>query len=193
MVCPEKTIALRDGRNCVLRVPRPDDAQALIEYMRITAMETEYLTRTAEEVCDDIEAEELWIRSQSESPLALSLLAEVDGEIAGSCSIQFHGKQRMAHRAGIGIALVRKFWGLGIGTAMLGLLLEEADRRAVCQVELEVVEDNVRAIRLYEKMGFSICARLLNGLRCADGSLHAIMTMIRNQNRTATIKNGGNI
>jgi [ribosomal protein S18]-alanine N-acetyltransferase len=43
---------------------------------------------------------------------------------------------------------------LGIGTALLVDLLEEAAQRGCSRVDLEVRDDNADAIRLYEKHGF---------------------------------------
>lgn len=45
--------------------------------------------------------------------------------------------------------------GRGIGTALLVALLDEARRRGVAHVDLEVKADNVAAQRLYERHGFA--------------------------------------
>jgi ribosomal-protein-alanine N-acetyltransferase len=52
------------------------------------------------------------------------------------------------------MAVRRDRWGSGIGTLLLTALLDEAQRRGLPQVELEVRADNDRAQRLYERFGF---------------------------------------
>ena len=179
MTYPEKTIVLRDGRTCVLRVPCAGDAEALIDYLHAIASETEYVLRTPQEPFPTKEGEIAYIEGLVNSPLALCLLADVDGEVAGNCQITFYGKWKVAHRSSIAIALKQKFWGLGIGTALLRELLDEAERRGVRQTELDVVAENSRARGLYEKMGFRAVATLPAAIRFTDGSLHDEIHMIR--------------
>ena len=52
------------------------------------------------------------------------------------------------------IAVRPGYWGQGIGSALLGALLDEARRRGCVQVFLEVRADNLRAQGLYQRRGF---------------------------------------
>jgi [ribosomal protein S18]-alanine N-acetyltransferase len=52
------------------------------------------------------------------------------------------------------IAVARRYWGQGIGSALLGALLEAARDRGCAEVFLEVREDNPRARGLYQRRGF---------------------------------------
>jgi [ribosomal protein S18]-alanine N-acetyltransferase len=52
------------------------------------------------------------------------------------------------------IAVAANRWGEGIGSALLELLLAEADRRGCNEVFLEVRADNGRAQGLYRRRGF---------------------------------------
>ena len=49
----------------------------------------------------------------------------------------------------------------------------------IIQLELDVVEGNTRAMRLYEKMGFVITGELPNAIRLKDGTLLSDFKMIR--------------
>ena len=55
------------------------------------------------------------------------------------------------------IAVDPAYRNQGIGKAVLGSLIEEAERRKLTGVTLEVRESNIEAINLYKKFGF-ICA-----------------------------------
>lgn len=179
MTYPEKTILLHDGRTCTMRVPRAGDAEALIDYLRAIASETEYILWTPQGPFPTKEGEIAYIESLAASPQTLCLLADVDGEVAGNCQIVFNSKWKVAHRSSIVIALKQKFWGLGIGTALLRELLGEAERRGVRQTELDVVAENNRARGLYEKLGFRAVATLPAAIRFTDGSLHDEIHMMR--------------
>jgi ribosomal-protein-alanine N-acetyltransferase len=52
------------------------------------------------------------------------------------------------------IAVARAYWGRGIGSALLGALLQAAVGRGCTEVFLEVREDNPRARGLYLRRGF---------------------------------------
>ncbi len=179
MTYPEKTVPLRDGRTCILRVPCAGDAEPLLAYLYAIASETEYVLWTPEEPFPTREGEIAYIENLVQSPQVLPLIADVEGEVAGNCQIQFNSKWKVAHRSSIAIALQQKFWGLGIGTALLRELLAEAERRGVRQTELDVVAENSRARGLYEKMGFRTVATLPAAIRFTDGSLHDEIRMIR--------------
>lgn len=53
-----------------------------------------------------------------------------------------------------GIAVAPQARGLGIGTRLLGAILEEAGARGMAQVRLDVIDTNPRARALYERRGF---------------------------------------
>ena len=52
------------------------------------------------------------------------------------------------------IAVARAYWGRGVGSALLGALLQAAVGRGCTEVFLEVREDNPRARGLYLRRGF---------------------------------------
>ena len=83
----------------------------------------------------------------------------------------------MSHRATIGIAILRDYWNLGIGSAMLKELVAAARTRGTELVELEFVEGNDRAKRLYEKIGFRVVGERPNAFKLKDGTYRSEFTM----------------
>ena len=52
-------------------------------------------------------------------------VAEVDGVIAGNCAINpCGGKRKIRHRCEFGIALMKEYWNLGIGSALIEFAIE---------------------------------------------------------------------
>ena len=173
-------IVLKDGRTCVLRPASPEDAEAMIRYMKDTSAETEYLLRYPDEVTYTVEDEREILKRLLDDPACVMMAAVVDGRVAGNCSISGLGsKRKVLHRCSVAIALYREFWGIGIGAAMLGYLTELARRIGYQQMDLEVVAENTRAQALYAKCGFIESGRRHHALRFDDGSLHDEILMYR--------------
>ena len=79
--------------------------------------------------------------------------------------------------ATIGVTVLRDYWNLGIGSAMLFELIQIAQTHGTEIVELEVAEGNERAIGLYEKFGFRVVSEKPNALKLKDGTFQKIFYM----------------
>ena len=80
----------------------------------------------------------------------------------------------------VAIALVKKYWRLGIGSAMMRELIAIAEKReGVLQIELEFVEGNHRARAMYEKLGFRVTGVHPNAIRLKDGTLLNLYLMAK--------------
>lgn len=166
-----RKIDLPDGRTLILRNAETSDASALITYLKVTAGETPYLLREPEEVSLTLEQEIAFIEGQKEAERSLLLVAEVDGEHAGNCSLAPAGSMsRHRHRCSVAIALYQKYCRMGFGRMMMQTLLEEAAACGYEQAELEVVASNEPAVRLYEALGFETYGRLQHSMKYKDGS-----------------------
>ncbi len=107
------------------------------------------------------------------------ILAFVDGEYAGNCSFDGRtGSRREKHRAEIGIALLQKFTGFGLGKLMLERLIQRIKELGFEQAELNVVDGNKRAIRLYKSLGFRECGRIPNANKYDDGTYSDDIMMV---------------
>ena len=180
MFFAEKEFKLKDDRTCVLRSARPkEDAAALIEYLKVTAGEPRFILREPEEVTLTVEREEKFLQGNLDDPRSLMLLAFVDGEHAGNCSLISFDKMRLAHRCDVAIALYQKYCGLGIGRKMLETVLEVAKSLGFEQAELEVVADNERAIALYKKLGFEVYGTMPRNMKYRDGTYADVYWMMK--------------
>ncbi|ODU58360.1 MAG: hypothetical protein ABT01_00605 [Clostridium sp. SCN 57-10] len=179
MLFEPKTVILKDGKACLLRSPVSDDAIPMLHYLKTTAGETDFLLRYPEECTETAEAEIAFLNKVNDSNDSMMIVAIVDGELAGNCRISYHTRIKTAHRAVIGIALMQKFWGQGIGTALFHELVRAAKEHGTTQLELQFIEGNLRGRRLYEKMGFQIVAETPNAIRLKDGTLLKEYTMVK--------------
>ena len=137
----------------VIERARPEEAAALLDYLKIVGGETENLSFGAEGVSLDLEAEQDYLRMQSESTDNVQYLAKVKDEIIGTASLNRKHK-RMSHRGEFGISLKKAWWGCGAAPALMEAILAFAKENDFEQLNLEVRSSNTRAIHLYEKYGF---------------------------------------
>lgn len=176
----KKTVLLKNGKTCLLRRPEESDAEILLDYLQATSVETPYMVREPEEVRTSIEEEVEFIRKKREDPRALFLTAFVDRRLAGSCSfLETSERIRMRHRCTVGISLYREFWGMGVGTALMGEILAGAKTAGFEQAELDVVSTNAPAVALYKKMGFEATGTIPHAFKYRDGSYADFLFMVR--------------
>lgn len=177
--------SLKDGRKALLRSPKEEDIEGVLEYLTVSAGETEFILRYPEE-CSKYtpEGERALFERFNSSENEAMLVCLVDGKIAGNCQISCSTGIKTKHRASVAIALISEFWNQGIGTRMFQEMIHIAEEwKDVIQMELEFVEGNSRARSLYEKMGFRITGVRPNAIRLKDGTLLNEYMMIREMKR----------
>ena len=174
-----KTITLKDGRTALLRAVCKEDAIPMIAYMKACYEQTPYLMRYPDEFAVTAEQEATYLERQLVSPDVLMLVCEVEGKLAGNCQLDLNRWRKTRHRGQVAIALLKDYWGLGIGTAMFEEMIEKARQEKLEQLELEVIEGNQRAIELYHKMGFVFTGEKPNAIRLEDGSSLKELMMVK--------------
>ncbi len=150
-----KLIKLKDGRECCLRSAAEDDGQAVLDIYILTHEQTDYLLSYPDESTVTAEQESRYLKAKAESENEVEILAEIDGAVAGIAGLDAVGKrEKLRHRVDFGVSIDRRYWGLGIGTALLDACIECARKAGYEQLELNVVAENERAISIYRKAGF---------------------------------------
>ncbi|EJZ18029.1 GNAT family N-acetyltransferase [Rhizobium sp. Pop5] len=81
-------------------------------------------------------------------------VAVIADEVIGWCDISRHFFPSHAHRGRLGMGILPAYRGRGLGRRLIETTLRTAREAGFARVELDVYEDNSRAIALYEKVGF---------------------------------------
>lgn len=152
-----RIIALEDT-SLTLREATPDDAAAILRMLEYIGGETDFLTFGAGEFDMSEEDERAYLAAQRDSPTGLYLVAcREDGEVVGSLSFSTPARRRMRHAGTFGVSVARAYWGHGVGTALMEMLISWARANPIVRkINLEVRTDNTRAIALYLKLGFVV-------------------------------------
>ena len=129
--------------------------------------------------------EEEWV--QNKKPGSHRFVAELDGKVVGSASINQNLRARMTHSGSFGLLVHTDYWGKGIGSALTAAALDLADNwLGLMRVELEVFTDNPAAIHIYEKFGFEIEGTRRMAMFGGDGRFHDEHVMARLHNPPTT-------
>lgn len=143
------------GKRIRLRRPEKDDLALFVEWVNdpeVTKGLTIYLPMGMWE-------EEDWFtnlknRSQAERPLAVDIQDGDGWRMIGNTS--FFSIDPVARSAEVGIMLGDKsIWNQGFGTETMLLLIKHGfETLNLNRIQLHVYEDNIWAVRTYEKVGF---------------------------------------
>jgi RimJ/RimL family protein N-acetyltransferase len=179
MVFPEKNVLLKNGSTATFRSPTPEDATAMLAFLKNTAAETENLIRYPEECLTDIPVEKDFLRGICQSGSNMMIVCEMDRKIIGNCHLWYTPRIKLRHRGEVAIALLKKYWGLGIGSIMFEEIITQARVWELDHLCLSYIEGNDRARRLYEKVGFREVARIPDVYRLKDGSMRQDIWMMK--------------
>lgn len=132
----------------------PENASALLAYLRQIGSESDNLSFGAEGLPLSVEDEQRYLQSVLSNGRSVCLLAWKNGKIIGDASLQVLPR-RASHRAELGISVLKEEWHTGVGSQLMEALIAHAKISGIEIINLEVRSDNSHAIHLYEKFGFT--------------------------------------
>ena len=162
---------LKNGKSVIIRKPAIDDAKAIINIISVADTETKFLARNPGEFPVTEKQEKIFIEKVLNDNDTDWFVAEYDGKIIGQCSVGLVSKnERYRHRAEVTFAILKDFWGLGIGGKLMQQCIAWCKDKKVTQIELDVVTGNKRAIKMYEGFGFKTIGTIPKAMRYPDGT-----------------------
>lgn len=166
----QSTLTVQGRGEVLIRTGTPDDAEPLLACVREMLHEGQGFITSLEEFTVSVEDERKWIAEHVDNPYGLLLVALAGGRIVGNINFRQHARSRQRHAGVFGIGVLPAWQGCGIGEALVRSLLQWAreNPRIEC-VQLVVLADNPRAIRLYYKCGFAVDGVKPRAVKYADG------------------------
>ena len=172
-------IQLKNGKEAVIRNGNETDGKAVFDVFNQTHAETDYLLSYPEENSFDSEQEAQFLKEKTKSLNETELVAVIDGKIAGTAGIEAVGnKYKVKHRAELGISILKEYWGLGIGKALMMACIHCAREAGYEQLELSVVAENERALSLYRELGFVEFGRNPRGFKSKITGYQEVIYML---------------
>lgn len=172
-------IILKNGKEAWLRNGDATDGRAVYELFNLAHGETDYLLSYPDENSFDLEQESRFLEEKTNSQNEIEIIAIVDEKIVGSAGIESIGtKYKVRHRAEFGISVLQEYWGLGLGKALTKACIECARDAGYAQLELNVVADNERAVKLYQSFGFEEFGRNPRGFNSKVSGYQEVIYML---------------
>lgn len=130
------------------------DAQIILDYLNQVGGESDNLLFGANGFQIPADQEAAVIQRFETTPRCVMLTGYCGEELVSIASLQGLGRERIAHRGELAVSVKKAYWGQGVGKRMLEALIAFGRQAGLKVLELQVREDNVRAIRLYRSLGF---------------------------------------
>jgi RimJ/RimL family protein N-acetyltransferase len=171
-----REVRLKSGQVALIHNANISDARHFVDILRAVAREGEYTLAEADEVDWTIQGKQQDIVAALDNPGYLDLVAEIDGKVVGYLEFE-NGNRRRTQHSGMLSIFVRKAWrDQGIGAALIGTLLDWAQASTLIEkVTLAVFSTNVRAIALYEKMGFQVEGRCPHDMKIGHEYVDSVL------------------
>lgn len=139
----------------IIREAMPSDASKTVSFMNWVTGEVDFHTYGAGDFNIRPEDEERMISTFQARSNSLFLIAIFQDEIIAVATLTGGIKERVMHRGTIGITIAKRFWRLGLGQQMMHMIIAYAENSLILsKLELLVHQDNIPAIKLYNKLGF---------------------------------------
>lgn len=167
----EKSVVLRDGSVLQIIRPRGENAAEILEYLKIVGGETHFLLMDENGLGISEEREKGILEAAYADPRGGMHIGRINGEMACMFNLACHPRRRLAHTGEIALSVRKKYWHIGVGSAIMEALIELAKESYVKNVELGVYADNERAIALYKRFGFEEIGRHRDRM-CVDGEYY---------------------
>lgn len=179
MKIKEQRFILPDGCEVTIKSAGPEDAMKIKLHREATAGETHFMARKPEDGQIDLQLIRAGIHSISESDRDFLVSAFIGDELIGDLGVTLvRPHLKYLHRAYLGMSIREAYTGMGLGSFMMKVALEQAKENGFEQVELGVYSDNDRARHMYEKMGFKEYGMNPRAFKLKDGTYRDEIIMV---------------
>jgi len=166
-------VTLKDGAHVLLRVMTPEDQKGLEELF--APVSDEDLLYFRDNVRDPAVIQR-WCR-ELDYTRVLPLLALVRDRIVGQATLHF-GKGPKRHLGEVRIFLSRDFRQRGLGSKMLNALIDLARKQNLHTLIAEIVIDQTRVIKAFQRLGFTLRATFDDYFMLPDGDTRDVVVLM---------------
>ncbi len=169
----------KNNQQFEIRTPRDDEAQLSLDMMIDVSALSPYILSTPENFRQrTVESQIKWFQESAASPSALIMASYHNGRMIGFCDGRSYKDFKRKHRAGLGITIHPDFRGCGLGMKMMEVLIAKMKQFAGIKIiELDVMLNNIPALKMYEKLGFKKGGVFPNAFILPTGEVSDNLTM----------------
>lgn len=160
---------LKNGKKLHIKAAEEKDAAEIVDMFNVLGGESDNLTFEHNDYYFNENQERTFIKLMKERKNSLFIIGVIDNKIVGNLTFVATQRDRLIHRGEMGISILKNYWGVGIGSALIEHLLAWARLNGVIKkIELQVRQDNISAVELYKKWGFEIEGKITKGMNIND-------------------------
>lgn len=148
------THMLKSHKELKIREAIIEDSESIIAYLKNIIIESDNLTFERGEFNPTIETEKQFIKDINQSSSQCFFVSLIGTKIVGNLSIIITNRIRLKHSGDLSITVSKEYWNQGIGSSLMIEFIQWLDKTDLTKINLKVREDNIHAIKLYEKFGF---------------------------------------
>ena len=141
-----------------------EDYKELLDFMKKVKGETNFLLGYPDEIKLSYEDEKEHIKKVKTSETSNYFVVMKNNKMIGCIGFNGNTARKMKHYGTIGISVLKEYWGRGIATTLLEKLISWSKETGIKKINLDVFENNERAIKLYEKFGFKLEGCIEDGI-----------------------------
>ena len=168
-----KELKLSDGRRVSLRLMEPADKQSVLSFARSLPPDDLLFLRT--DITEPALIDE-WI-GNLEKGTTITVLAEIDGELAGYASLHLE-QARWTRRVGeIRVQVGTAYRGAGLGRQLTAQMFRLGQARGLKKMAAMMTPDQGGARAAFEKLGFSVEALLQDWVVDRKGQPRDLLVM----------------
>jgi RimJ/RimL family protein N-acetyltransferase len=168
-----RPLTLRDGTALTVRPVKAGDQPALLAFYREMPREDRLFLK------DDVTTEswaDRFIRRIERSE-ALSLVAETGGQIVAEATLYRPQHGWSVHVGELRVAVAPSHRRKGLATALAGMLVKLATDQGADKIVVEVVENQVPALRIFTRLGFQREAVLRGHVKDIGGARRDLLIL----------------
>ena len=151
-----RNYSLKDSQvSVVIRSYEPGDQEAIQEFARQVARETTHTLKYEPMPEMTREHPSHQYDGVIKHPVNLTLGAFLNDKLVGDLRFFQRNESHpwIKHIGVFGMAVAQDYWGEGLGSKMLQLMIEHAEKKGIVRIEAEVRVANKNGLRLYQKNG----------------------------------------
>jgi len=171
-----KKARLRDGRLVTLRPMVESDLEGLVAFFRSLPAEDRLFLKSD---VTNREVIEKWVKNIDYNSV-LPILATADDAIVADATLHLnqHGWQRKSGE--IRCVVARPYQGCGLGTLLVGELVQHAAARGIERLMSQMTTDQQEAIKVFQRVGFKQEAVLRRHVVDVEGNWRDLVIMTNN-------------
>lgn len=151
-----RSFKIKNGSKIEVRQTSTDDSRQLLSVVKEYISTTSYIPLYEQEFKLTDEQEKNWIRRYLEDNNSLLLVAVYNGAIIGNIDLTENSRRMLNHTGVIGMGILKEWRNMGVGTILLEQTIYWAKKFSSLEIIwLQVFANNLPAISLYKKLGFS--------------------------------------